>query len=260
VDTPTLDRLGWRGIAPPGPPPRDRIQLWLVRVPAVDVPLEPLLARLTAQERERAGAKRIAEKRAEYVTGQAALRALLARALDADPSSIRFRRGVKGKPYLAAPHDAAGLQFNITHSGGVVGVALAARREVGLDIEWHNERTHPERVASRAFTVDEQASLSATAPQHRRRHFFQLWTCKEALVKCTGLGIHSGMSAFQIALDPRGGARVSGAWGRQAGVGALRVVPLALGDGHAGALVHEPPDAHLDLHLLDGVPDPLAPL
>ena len=142
---------------------------------------------------------------------------------------------MKGKPYLAAPHDSTGLQFNITHSGGVVGVAIATGREIGLDIEWHNDRTSPERVAGRAFTAHEQASLRAMAPQHRRRHFFQLWTCKEALVKCTGLGIHSGMSAFQIALDSQGGARVSGAWGRQAGVDALRVVPLALGDGHAGA-------------------------
>jgi 4'-phosphopantetheinyl transferase len=260
VDAATLARLGWRGIAPPGPPARDRIQLWLVRVPAVDAPLEPLLAWLTRAERERAGAKRIAEKRVEYVTGQAALRALVARALAATPSSIRYRRGIKGKPYLAPPHDAAGLQFNLTHSGGVVGVALATGREVGLDIEWHNERTRPERVASRAFTEAERGSLAAMPPQRQRRHFFQLWTCKEALVKCTGLGIHSGMTAFQIALDPRGGARVSGAWGRQAGVEALRVVPLALGDGHAGALVHEPPDARLDLHLLDAAPDPLASL
>lgn len=237
----------------------DEIQLWLVEVPP-DGSLAPLLARLTPAERERAGAKRVAGKRAEYVAGQAALRTLLGRTLDADPGTLRYRRGAKGKPYLDAPHDGSQLQFNITHSGGVVGVAIARGREVGLDIEWHNERTSPERVARRAFSAAEQAALAAAHPRERRRLFFQIWTCKEALVKCTGLGIHSGMASFGIAMDATGAARVSAAQGRQAGVERLHVHPLRLGDGHAGALVHEPPAARLSMHLLAGTPDPLAAL
>lgn len=259
-DPEPLARLGWarpgRFVAPaPG-----EAHLWLVGVPPPEASLDPLLARLSDAERGRAAAKRIEVKRREYVTGQAALRTLLARALAVDPLAVGYRRGVKGKPYLAPPHDGSGLLFNITHSGALVLVALARGTEVGVDVEWQNLRTDPTRVARRAFCAAERVALEAPAPDTRRARFFQLWTCKEALVKCTGLGIHSGMAEFHVALDGAGGPRVAAAWGRQSGAERLCVVPLPLGDGHAGALVHEPPPLTLRRHMLDAMPDPLAVL
>jgi 4'-phosphopantetheinyl transferase len=110
------------------------------------------------------------------------------------------------------------------------------------------------------FTRAERARMDALPVSAQRDHFFRMWTCKEALVKCTGLGIHSGMAEFQVSLDPDGSARVTGAWERQAGVGRLLVHRLPLGAGHAGALVHEPPPSALSLHLLIGKTDPLAAL
>jgi hypothetical protein len=38
----------------------------------------------------------------------------------------------------------------------------------------------------------------------------------------------------------------------------LHIVPLPLGAGHAGALVHEPPQLQVRRWLLDALPDPLA--
>lgn len=224
--------------------------------------MEPLLARLTPGERERADAKRVEIKRREYITGQAALRTLLGRMLECDPQAIAYRRGVKGKPYLASAAGTPDLQFNITHSGGVVVAAMAVGSEVGVDVEWHNQRTDPGRVARRAFTPAEREAMERL-PEHRRRaHFFQIWTCKEALVKCTGLGIHSGMDQYQLHLSGDSpnthSARVSEAWGKQAGVERLQVMPLPLGDGHAGALVSEPPALTPSYWYLNGTPDPLA--
>jgi len=252
-----LAPLGWR--TPRGavrPLPGD-VHLYLVRVPPPGEPLDALLTRLTPAERARASEKRIEAKRREYVTGQATLRTLLGAALGEDPQRVRYRRGIKGKPYLGAESSGSGLEFNITHSGEMVLAALAVGVELGVDVEWHNERTDPQRVARRTFTPDERAALERIDEQDRRGHFFQMWTCKEALVKCTGLGIHSGMNEFQVALDTSG-ARVTGAWDRQAGVERLHVLPLPLGPGHAGALVHEPPALRVKRYLLADAPDPLS--
>ena len=256
-DPDALHRLGWQRPARFAPPGAGRVDLWLVRVPPAGVALDALLARLSPAAQLRAAGKRIEAKRREYIVGQATLRLLLARALGVDPQAVAYRRGIKGKPYLAPPLDAAGLMFNITHSGEMVMLALSLANEVGIDVEWRNERTDPERVARRAFTARERAAMDALPEELRRAHFFQLWTCKEALVKCTGLGIHSGMAQFEVALDAHG-ARVEHAWQRQAGVQRLHIVPLPLGAGHAGALVHEPPRLQLRRWLLDALPDPLA--
>lgn len=236
---------------------RGETHLWLVRVPPAQLALDALIARLSPAECERAQAKRIESKRREYVTGQATLRVLLARALAMDPAAVAYRRGIKGKPYLAPPLDESRLQFNITHSGEMVMLALGLDVELGVDVEWRNERTDPERVARRAFTAGERAAMARVPAASRRAHFFQIWTCKEALVKCTGLGIHSGMDQFEVCLDAPG-ARVARARDRQSGVARLQVVPLPLGDGHAGALVHEPPARAVHCWLLDATPDPLA--
>lgn len=258
-DPDALRRLDWRRPARFCPPRAGEVHLWLVRVPPAGVAIDALIARLSPGEQARASGKRIEAKRREYITGQATLRVLLARVLDIDSQSVAYRRGVKGKPYLAPPLDATGVMFNITHSGEMVMLALSLHAKVGVDVEWRNARTDPERVARRAFSEQERAAMAALPADRQRAHFFQIWTCKEALVKCTGLGIHSGMAQFQVALDARG-ARVDRAWQRQAGVERLCIVPLALGEGHAGALVHEPPALRVRYWLLDALPDPLAGL
>lgn len=263
LDTRALRALGWCD-----PPSQIKlvpgeVQLWLIRVPQAIAEIDHLIARLTPGERERAKAKRITKKRHEYIAGQASLRTLLARQLDIDPMQVKYERGPKGKPYLSetAHTDSPRVQFNISHSGAMVMVAMTLDAELGVDVEWHNERTDPDRVARRAFCEAERHVMSALAPSAKREHFFALWTCKEALVKCTGLGIHSGMNNFEIVLDQAGCAHVNAAWATQIGVDRLHVMPLMLGSGdsqvHAGALVHEPPALTARHWILDASPDPL---
>jgi 4'-phosphopantetheinyl transferase len=263
LDTGALRALGWQD------PPQHtmlstgEVQLWLVKVPDAHLSIDALLARLTPAERERAAAKRITAKHREYVAGQASLRTLLAKQLDLDPMQIAYQRGVKGKPYLSGSPTRGGdqVQFNISHSGEMVMVAMALDTELGVDVEWYNERTDPLRVARRAFSAGERETLAKTPARLQRAHFFAMWTCKEALVKCTGMGIHSGMANFEIELDGSESGRVSAAWDTQNGVDRLCVVPLKLAAGgahaHAGALVHEPPTLTVRRWILDASPDPL---
>jgi len=266
LNTHALRDLGWQDPPQKSTLVAGEVQLWLIKVPDAHLSMDALHARLTSAERERADAKRVAAKQREYITGQASLRTLLGKQLGIDPMQVSYRRGIKGKPYLSEPSKPGSpcVQFNITHSGDMVMVAMALDSELGVDVEWHNERTDPLRVARRAFCDSEREILAGLPTRAQRAHFFALWTCKEALVKCTGMGIHSGMANFEITLDDVGGARVNAAWATQAGVDRLCVVPLQLGadqcGAHAGALVHEPPALAIRRWILDASPDPLAGL
>ncbi|MBR2476693.1 MAG: 4'-phosphopantetheinyl transferase superfamily protein [Clostridia bacterium] len=101
----------------------------------------------------------------------------------------------KGKLYS---HNADGLFFNISHSHGKVAVAVCDK-EIGIDIE----TVHPVnlKLAKRVCTPDELIYIFGHLPQESGydetentgyiRRFLEIWTLKEAYLKCTGTGITS---------------------------------------------------------------------
>lgn len=84
----------------------------------------------------------------------------------------------RGKPV------AKGKYFNISHSKGIVALATSDRN-VGIDLEVirHVNKELKEFVSSK----DEKKFI------HDDQSFFEIWTNKESLLKCVGLGMKSSM-------------------------------------------------------------------
>jgi hypothetical protein len=147
--------------------PSGVVELWLVDL---DVTPDGVRGLLSLDERARGARIASERRRVRWERSRGALRALLAIRLDADPAALRFARGPHGKPALAvgarvhgASAQARYPRFNMSHSHGLMLVALSATGEVGVDIE---------RV--------------------RARHtpgFLRTWTLREARVKCLGTGL-----------------------------------------------------------------------
>ena len=233
---------GWQTACTVAAPPADTVAVWRMPVPADHITLDALKQKLSPHEQLRASAKRIDHKRHEYITGQAMLRLCLSTAVDIAASDIRYRRGPKGKPYLGGELSDHRLHFNISHSGAQVMLAMVLDDEIGVDLEQLNLRTGCERVARRAFSQAELAQLGDLQSSVGRRQFFRMWTAKEAVVKCSGDGIHSGLARFSIRYDGEHEAHISHAEGNQIKVQDYQVVPLLNGDdGHAATLVYAGP-------------------
>ena len=94
------------------------------------------------------------------------------------------------KPYMG------GLQFNLSHSGTLVALAVG-EEEVGVDIE----KITPvkEELIRRVCTERELAYLNE-APQDRASAFFRLWTAKESAGKYLGIGL-TDPKAFEVDLS-----------------------------------------------------------
>lgn len=119
------------------------------------------------------------------------LRRLLGEALGIAPSVVEIRRGVRGRPELA---DAgAGIDFNVSHTGGValIGIAkgLPAETRIGVDIERLDREVGVDRLARKFLTATERASLADLDLRQRQERFVRYWTCKEAMSKATGDGL-----------------------------------------------------------------------
>ncbi len=236
-DRVTLAGCGWRHATHMTHTEPGCIDLWLLLCADYLIHRRALLRCLSAQENQRAQRKKVPAKQFEYILGQAALRCLLAHNLAIPNAEVCYLRGHKGKPVLDPAHHRQKLHFNISHSTGVILVALSSAGEIGIDIEGINTHTSIDLVSRRAFSDLEISELKNQPQTRQRDRFFQLWTCKEAVVKCTGDGIHSGMNQFSVQFPHSNEARISEAHGPQAKTHDFSIIPLALGPKHKGALV-----------------------
>jgi 4'-phosphopantetheinyl transferase len=115
---------------------------------------------------------------------------------------LRFSYSKKEKPSLAPPHDGSGVNFNISHSGGIALLAFARRREVGVDVEQIRRDSDLQAIARRFFSANEQTQLARLTDDERVDAFFRCWTRKEAYIKATGDGLSLPLSQFDVSLAP----------------------------------------------------------
>jgi 4'-phosphopantetheinyl transferase len=188
---------------PSRPPwPRDEIHLWLADLEATGWPPAD---QLPEAERERAAQSLRPGPAARWVAARWALRFVLGRYLDEDPGRIALATTEGGKPRLAV--DPERLGFNLSHSGNLALIAIAAGREVGVDIE----RTEPGRdfaaLAGRSFEPDVATAIREAPPERRGELFYAAWTRHEARAKCGGGGIWTEAqapmtTATEVAVGP----------------------------------------------------------
>lgn len=117
-----------------------------------------------------------------------------------DKVTVHMAKEQYGKPYLV---DAAGLCFNLSHSGDYV-AAVFAECEAGIDIE--RVRTANLAVVRRFFTKQEYAHLDAIrsedgAGDRLDLAFARLWTRKESYIKAVGEGMHLPLTDFCVLSD-----------------------------------------------------------
>ena len=175
----------------------DEVHLWKVDLTAA-IPDVRVLAR---DEHERAARFHFEKDRQHFKVSRSALRIVLGRYLNLPPESLEFAQTEYGKPFLTNP-EAAGVLFNLSHSGEVAVIAVARQREVGVDVEFMRADFATNEVAEHFFSVAEIYTLSGLDPHLRTQAFFNCWTRKEAYVKARGEGLSMPLDVFDVSLAP----------------------------------------------------------
>jgi 4'-phosphopantetheinyl transferase len=165
--------------------------------------LQALRPLLQPAELERVDKAYSPEVRLRFLAARAMQRTVLARYADVDPAVLRFVAGEYGKPALAADFAALGLHFNVTHTAGLVGIAVSRHRDLGCDAENLHERTTALKLARRYFTDEEARNLEALPLSEQPARFYSLWTLKESWMKATGRGIAAGLDNAAFSLDEK---------------------------------------------------------
>ena len=177
------------------------VHIWRAALNLAEAQVAALGATLAADEQARAARLRIQDKRRSFVAARGILRDILGRYLGLDPREVQFTYTAQGKPELMAAQ-AAGLHFNLAHSGDLALVALVRGRPLGIDLERKPPLESTDLLVERFFSPGERAAFGRLPPEHKPLAFLLGWTRKEAYLKARGEGLTLPLDQFEVTLSP----------------------------------------------------------
>jgi len=217
--------LPWRLQDPPPlarPPSSDPLLLLLdCREPLSPATCAGLLATLSEAEHQRHHAYRRPDDRERFLRGRAGLRQLLATWQACPAAAVVIEIGAHGKPFCPE-----GPQFNVSHSGDLILLALHPHCRVGVDVEQLRPGLDWQPIAQRVLTEPQRQALNQLPAPSRPEGFLVQWCALEAELKAAGsglAGLECQRSGVQQGWKPR-----------------LRHWRLKLPEGYQGAVVIAP--------------------
>jgi 4'-phosphopantetheinyl transferase len=178
-----------------------RIDVWLAHYDQISDPHlhAQYRALLTEEERGKEFRFYFPDDQRRYLVTRAMVRTVLSRYLGVAPTDWRFASNNYGRPEIANLTRAeCGLCFNISHTRGLIALAVAQRREVGVDVENVRTREIEIEIADRFFARAEVAELATVPPERQQDRFFEYWTFKESYIKARGMGLSIPLGRFSF--------------------------------------------------------------
>ena len=146
-----------------------------------------------------------AKDRLCYLVTRALVRTVLSRYLAVAPAELQFEQNGYGRPELAPPRP---LSFNLSHTDGLIVLAVSHCGDVGVDVENMLAREAALEVAPRFFAPAEVSALAALPPDAQPERFFEYWTFKESYIKARGMGLSLPLDQFAFHYPSRDTVRL----------------------------------------------------
>jgi 4'-phosphopantetheinyl transferase len=179
-----------------------QVDLWFCFDAQVDEHWLPIYRDQLLNDSERARELRFhfARDRRQFVITRALVRSVLSRYADVPACDWQFEPGSHGRPRVVQPQ-AAHLSFNLSHTSGLILLAVAARMPLGVDTENTRQREAPLEIVDHFFSPPEAQALAALPAALQPARFFQYWTLKEAYIKAKEQGLSIPLAKFGMQLD-----------------------------------------------------------
>ena len=182
------------------------VHVWYAFTDAVGAELLGTCAAILSEdERERMARFVFARDQHTYLVSHALVRFCLSWYADVPPQAWAFDTSSHGRPFISSPDEHTWLDFNLSHTTGLVAVAITADCQVGVDVERSTRREGELEIARHFFAPQECLVLEQEPPERREAAFSEFWTLKESYVKARGLGLSIPLNQFWFERNPLGG-------------------------------------------------------
>ncbi|MDX1492321.1 MAG: 4'-phosphopantetheinyl transferase superfamily protein [Pseudohongiellaceae bacterium] len=215
-----------------------QIHLWCIRDALVpDEILPSFLPLLSPEELKRYERFYFDRDKRQFLITRAALRCALSEYFpELEPKQWQFNKNAYGRPEIAGPGYEQAIQFNLSHTTGLIVLAITGEGELGVDVENLSRKCEPAQLADRFFSKVESEALLALDEQGQRERFFDLWTLKESYIKACGMGLAIPLESFSFLLDS--GFDIGFTSQREDDCQPWRFWQLQVGEGHRVALAY----------------------
>jgi 4'-phosphopantetheinyl transferase len=160
---------------------------------------------LSESERQQELRFHFARDQRRYLITRALVRTVLSRYADVGPREWVFAVNDYGRPLIANVAATAGkLSFNVSHTDGLIVLAVAHGHEVGVDVENTSARAACIDIADRFFAPAEVRALHELPQARQQQRFFEYWTLKESYIKARSMGLSIPLDHFSFDLREDG--------------------------------------------------------
>lgn len=170
----------------------DQVHLHLLR--PITCAAYPSLSR---DEQARAQRYKLAKDRILYQAAHHFLRTTLSRYAELAPIAWYYSHNPYGKPAVANPGYTR-LQFNLSHTRGLIGCAVSLDRAVGIDVESARPLSDLISLSRDVYVGPELDDVLAHSGDAQRARFYTYWTLKEAYIKARGMGLSLPLQQFHF--------------------------------------------------------------
>lgn len=175
---------------------------WLATDVAGPADIRRWFEMLDQDERARAARFHFEADRREFIAAHALLRSMLTSYLDTPSDAWRFSIDANGKPRVDPSIGSPEVEFNLSHTRGLVAVAVASHGAIGVDVERIDAAKADFAIAQAYFAPAEVEMLRRTPAAGQPMCFFRLWTLKEAYIKAIGAGLAAPLDSFAFTFEP----------------------------------------------------------
>lgn len=177
----------------------NEVHVWGASFQQLQPQFEELCKTLSEDEKKRADRFHFEHDKIHFILGRGLLRMILGQYLKIAPQHLQFAYNAYGKPALL-PTTSCNIEFNLSHSQGLVLYAFSCDR-VGIDLEYLRPIPDLKQIIQQFFSVKETDAILSLPLPEQQLAFFQTWTCKEAYLKATGVGL-SQLPQVEVSFEP----------------------------------------------------------
>lgn len=140
-----------------------------------------------------------ARHRHQYLLTRALVRTSLSNYYPVDPAAWKFSKNDYGKPEICHPDINLPIQFNLSHTRGLILCGITRNNAIGVDVE-DTQRTTRAALAdlSSYFSMQEIEDLNRLPTQQQMSRFYDYWTLKESYIKARGMGLAIPLRQFSF--------------------------------------------------------------
>jgi 4'-phosphopantetheinyl transferase len=181
---------------------QNSVHLWVTYPNEIEAPalLLAYQALLSDAEKIRWQRFQFAKHRHAYLVTRALVRSVLSCYVDIAPSAWCFSVNEYGKPALMAGQTTLPLQFNVSHTEGMIVCAVVLTHDIGVDVECLQKKHAVLKLANYCFAPQEYNDVASLSADKQSKRFFEYWTLKEAYIKARGMGLALPLDKFAFSV------------------------------------------------------------